>query len=166
MTKLKQTNLSLRSTIMRKHTGDCLSKTANKNTKNSISSKQFADYFKAVNVPEDRFYQVDGDIMLFNERYVREEFQIMFNKLYTEILKTELITVIKQLHNGASSGPDLLLNEFLKNGSETLIHYLHALSNKLFQMDYFPDYGLRDILYQYLKKGMSTRYRIIEALRY
>ena len=90
----------------------------------------------------------------------------MFNKLYTEILKTELITAIKQLYNGASSEPDLLLNEFLKNGSETLIHYLHALSNKLFQMGNFPDYGLRDILYQYLKKGMSTRYRIIGALRY
>ena len=116
-----------------------LKQTANKNTKNSISLKQFADYFKALNDPSDRVYQVDEDIMFFNERYVRGEIQIMFDELNREILKTELITAIKQLRNGASSGPDLLLNEFFKNGSETLIHYLHALFNKLFQIGYFPE---------------------------
>ena len=63
----------------------------------------------------------------------------MFDELNTEILKTELLTAIKQLRNGASSGPDLLINEFFKNGSENLIHYLHALFNKLFQMSYFPE---------------------------
>ena len=45
-----------------------LKQTANTNVKHSISSKQFADYFKAINNPEDRFYQVDDDILYFNER--------------------------------------------------------------------------------------------------
>ena len=71
--------------------------------------------------------------------YIRGEFQIMFDELNTVILKTELITAIKQLRNGTSSGPDILLNVFFKNGSETLINYLHALFNKLFQMGYFPE---------------------------
>ena len=97
-----------------------LKQTANKNTKNSISSKQFADYFKAVNDPSDRFYQVDEDILFFNGRYVRGEFQIIFDELNREILKTELITAIKQLRNGASSGPDLLLNEFSKTDLKLL----------------------------------------------
>ena len=47
----------------------------------------------------------------------------MFDKLNREILKSELLSAIKQLRNGASAGPDLLLNEFFKNGSESLIHY-------------------------------------------
>ena len=42
-----------------------LKQTANKNIKHSISSKHFADYFKAVNDPDDRFYQVDDDILFF-----------------------------------------------------------------------------------------------------
>ena len=34
----------------------------------SISSKQFADYFSAINDPDDRFFQVDDDILVFNKR--------------------------------------------------------------------------------------------------
>ena len=79
------------------------------------------------------FFQIDEDILFFNERYVRGEFQIMFDELNGEILRTELLTAIKQLRNGASSGPDLLLNEFFKIGSENF-SYLFALfvSNGLF----------------------------------
>ena len=38
----------------------------------------------------------------------------MFDELNNEILRTELLTAIKQLRNGASPDPDLLLNEFFK----------------------------------------------------
>ena len=70
----------------------------------------------------------------------------MFDELNSEKLRTELLTAIKQLRNRASSGPDLLLNEFFKKKkkkkrSETLVtyEYLHNLFNKLFQMGYFPE---------------------------
>ena len=53
---------------------------ANQNVKHSISAKQFADYFKAINDPDGRFFQVDEDILYFNERYFRGEFQIMFDE--------------------------------------------------------------------------------------
>ena len=90
------------------------------------------------------FFQIDEDILFFNERCIRGEFQIMFDELNSEKLRTELLTTIKQLRNGASSGPDLLLNEFFKKKkkrSETLVTYvyLHNLFNKLFQMGYFPE---------------------------
>ena len=90
----------------------------NKNMKRSISSKQFADYFKAIKDPGDRFFTDWRGYFIF---YVRGEFQIMFDELNSGILRNELLTAIKQLRNGASSGPDLLLNEFFKTGSETLV---------------------------------------------
>ena len=65
--------------------------------KHSISSKQFADYFKAINDPGDRFFQIDEDVLFFNEHYLRGEFQIMFDELNNEILRTELLTAINQL---------------------------------------------------------------------
>ena len=63
----------------------------------------------------------------------------MFDELNSEILRTELLTAIKQLRNGASSGPDLWLNEFFKNALESLVFYLHDLFNTLFKMVYFPE---------------------------
>ena len=101
----------------------------------------------------DRFYQVDDDILYFNERYVRGEFQTMFNELNTEISFPELLSAIKQLRNGASRGPDLLLNEFFKKGTDVLVHYLHELFNKLFQMGYFPEKWSEGFIVPIFKKG-------------
>ena len=38
----------------------------------------------------------------------------MFDELNSDILKDEILTAIKQLRNGARSGPDMLLNDFFK----------------------------------------------------
>ena len=57
-----------------------LKQAANKIMKHSINSKQFADCFKTINDPRDRCFQIYDDILFFNERYVREEFQIMFDE--------------------------------------------------------------------------------------
>ena len=99
------------------------------------------------------FFQVDDDILYYNERYVRGEFQIMFDELNSEVIKDELLSAIKQLRNGASSGPDLLLNEFFKQGSVLLINYLHALFNRLFQMGYFPKQWSEGFIVPIFKKG-------------
>ena len=130
-----------------------LKQTANKNMKHSISSKKFADYFKAINDPEGRYYQVDDDILFYNERHVRGEYQIMFDELNTDILNDEILTAIKQLRNGASSGPDMFLNEFFKYGSASLINYLHALFNKLFNIGYFPEQWSEGFIVPIFKKG-------------
>ena len=54
------------------------------------TSQQFATYFKAINDPESRFVQADDDVLLFNERYVNGELQIMFQELDIEISLSEI----------------------------------------------------------------------------
>ena len=50
----------------------------------------FSEYFPAVNAPNDRFYQADADVLDFNERYMRGEFQIMFGELNLPISMEEI----------------------------------------------------------------------------
>ena len=45
----------------------------------NIPLSKFEEYFKFVNNPSDPFYTPDEDVMNFNERYVNEEFGIMFD---------------------------------------------------------------------------------------
>ena len=130
-----------------------LKQASNINTKQSVTSEQFAQYFKAVNDPNDKFYQADDDVLLFNERYLRGEFQIIFNELNTDISVEEIKTAIKQLRNGASGGPDLWLNEFFKKSSEILFSYVHNLFNKLFQAGYFPQKWAEGHIVPIFKKG-------------
>ena len=56
----------------------------------NVSIVDFEDYFKAVNNPEDRFFQPDEDILYFNERYVNSEIQIMFDELNCAITVEEI----------------------------------------------------------------------------
>lgn len=77
----------------------------------------------------------------------------MFDELNSAILKDELLSAIKQLRNGASSGPDLLLNEFFKHGSVSLINYMHVLFNRLFQIGYFPKQWSEGFIVPIFKKG-------------
>ena len=58
-------------------------------------------------------------------------------RYYIEI--EELRKVLKQMRNGASVGPDLLLNELIKHDSDTLITYILQLFNKGFDLGYFSE---------------------------
>ena len=104
-----------------------------------VTSEQFANYFKAINDPEGRFYQADEDVLYYNERCVRGELDIMFQELDAEISLSEIKKGIQLLKNGKSSGPDYLLNEFLIYGNENILLYLNNLFNKIFDLGYFPD---------------------------
>lgn len=44
-----------------------LKQVANKNIKHPVSSKQYAEYIRAINDRDDRFFQVADDIFFFNE---------------------------------------------------------------------------------------------------
>lgn len=124
--------------------------------KKTISSKTFAQYFKAISDPNSRFYQADDDILDFNERYMRGEFQVMFDELNVPITLDEIKRAVKQLRNGASAGPDLYINEFLKNGSEVLLNYIHTLFNKVFEVGYFPELWSEGFIVPIFKKGDKT----------
>ena len=56
----------------------------------NIPLSNFAQYFKAVNNPEDRFFSPDEDILHFVERYEKNEFKVMFSELNTQISIEEI----------------------------------------------------------------------------
>ena len=109
------------------------------NSPKKLTSQHFADYFKAINNPDSRFFQADDDLLLFNERYVKGELQIMFHELDAEISVSEIRKGVQSLKNGKSCGPDLFFNKFIKYGINSLIGYLHVLFNKIFDTGFFPD---------------------------
>ena len=47
----------------------------------NIPLSRFKEYFKSVTPHRTHFYTPDEDVMNFNERYINEEFGIMFNEL-------------------------------------------------------------------------------------
>ena len=97
----------------------------------TVNSQQFAKYFKAITDPESRYFQAGEDVLYYNERYVKEELEVMFQELDVRISLSEIRKGIRLLKNGKSSGPDLLLNEFIKYGNDDLLQYLHGLFNKI-----------------------------------
>ena len=52
----------------------------------SIGITEFERYFNSVSNPDDPFFTPDEDILYFNERYVHNEFQIMFEELNQSFL--------------------------------------------------------------------------------
>ena len=122
------------------------------NTTN-ISNNDFYTYFKAVNNPDSHFFQADEDVVNFNNRYINNELQIMFSELNIEISQYEINKACKELRNNRSGGSDCLINEFFKYGSETLIHYLYTLFNKIFELEYFPEKWNNSIMIPLHKKG-------------
>ena len=55
-----------------------------------IPLSSFEVYFKGVNNSEDPFFQADEDIMYYNERFERDEFQVMFHELDADITIAEI----------------------------------------------------------------------------
>ena len=59
----------------------------------NIALSSFEEYFKAVNNPPDRVFTPDEDVIHFNERYVNNEFLIMFEELNLNFSQNEIIRV-------------------------------------------------------------------------
>jgi len=57
----------------------------------------------------------------FNELFVRDEFQVMFNELDTDVSLEEINKYIKQLKLSKCTGPDNYLNEYVLHGNTVLI---------------------------------------------
>jgi len=119
----------------------------------TIPLSTFEEYFKAINNPNDHFFNPDEDILHFNERFVNDEFQTMFNELDIEITVNDITKGISQLNNNRSSGPDNLLNEYFKYGRDRLLPYLHSLFNTVFNTGHFPDAWSEGFIIPLHKKG-------------
>ena len=109
--------------------------------------------FRAVNNPSDPFYTPDEDILYFNERYVNNEFVIMFEELKINFLHTDIMKSIKQLKTNKSEGPDMLINEFFIHGKTILAPTLCNLFNKMFESGVFPEEWAEGYIIPLHKKG-------------
>ena len=119
----------------------------------TISANRFAEYFKAINNPEDAFFQLDEDGIYFQERFLDGEVQVIFSELDVEIKREEILKAIKQLKSGKSGGPDHLLNEFFIHGQHVLLPCLHSLFNKLLRAGHFPKLWAEGHIVPLHKKG-------------
>ena len=122
----------------------------------NLSADIFAEYFKAINDPDDVFFQADEDTVLFNERYVKGEFQVMFDELNIVISEVEIHNAINQLRLGKSGGPDNVLNEFFQYGTDVLMPYLCKLFNTVFDKGYFPEKWTDGFIVPLHKKGSKA----------
>ena len=133
----------------------------------NIPLSTFEEYFKSVNDPSDPFYTPDDDVIHFNERYVNEEFHIMFDELNVAISEEELLKSIKQLKTNKSSGPDRLINEFFIHGKNVLLPIVLCLFNKIFENGSFPEGWSEGYIIPLHKKGSrfeAENYRGITLL--
>jgi hypothetical protein len=55
-----------------------------------LTTDEFEQYFKAINDSNSRFFQADEDIIDFNERYINNELQCMFQELNIDITYEEM----------------------------------------------------------------------------
>ena len=119
----------------------------------NIPLSVFEEYFRAVNNPSDPFYTPDEDILYFNERYVNNEFVIMFEELNVNFSDTDIMKSIKQLKTNKSGGPDMLINDFFIHGKTILAPTLCNLFNKIFESGVFPEEWAESYIIPLHKKG-------------
>ena len=119
----------------------------------NIPLTSFEKYFKAINNPTEPFYSPDEDILFFNERYERNEFNIMFEELNIDFSQDEILKAISQLKTNKSGGPDQLINEFLIHGKHTFTPTLCNLFNKVYATGHFPETWSEGYVIPLHKKG-------------
>ena len=90
---------------------------------------------------------------LFYERYVNDEFSIMFEELNLNFSQNEILQSIKQLKTNKSGGPDELINEFFIHGKHVLAPVLCNLFNKIFECGVFPEEWSEGYIIPLHKKG-------------
>ena len=62
----------------------------------------------------------------------------MFDELNVSLEVDEIQKAIGQLHLRKSCGPDNIINEFFKYGTDNLVSYVFKLFNAVFSSRYFP----------------------------
>ena len=115
------------------------------------------------------FLQPDEDVLLFNERYLNGELNMMFQELNVPFTVDEIKSASRKLNNSKSSGPDNFINDFFKYGcfNDTFSKVLCTLFNKLFDTGHFPEKWSEGYIVPLHKKGdinVASNYRGITLL--
>lgn len=92
---------------------------------------EFARYFRAVNYPEDPFFDVD-DVTFLCEHHIQDGVQVTIEELNTSINMDEITSAISQLSNARYGGPDKFLSECFIHGKGDLEPSLKDLFNAFF----------------------------------
>ena len=80
----------------------------------------------------------------------------MFDELNIVISEVEIHNAINQLKLGKSGGPDNVLNEFFRYGTDVLMPYLYKLFNTVFDKGYFPEKWTDGFIVPLHKKGSKA----------
>ena len=80
----------------------------------------------------------------------------MFDELNIVISEVEIHNAINQLRLGKSGGPDNVLNEFFRYGTDVLMPYLCKLFNTVFDKGYFPEKWTDGFIVPLHKKGSKA----------
>lgn len=113
---------------------------------NSITKEQWYDHF--FHVFNDVQDQPDTDYPPFDE--ADEEAEPLFTDA---ISREEVKASIGNLKAGKSAGPDQIVNEMLKQGSDVVIDFLVDLFNQLFDTGTFPREWSKSVIVPIHKKG-------------
>ena len=84
------------------------------------------------------------------------EFQVMFDELNIVISEVEIHNAINQLKLEKSGGPDNVLNDFFRYGTDVLMPYLYKLFNTVFDKGYFPEKWTDGFIVPLHKKGSKA----------
>jgi hypothetical protein len=78
----------------------------------------------------------------------------IFNKLDNIITEEEIMHGIKSLKCNKSAGPDSITNEMLKCGKQLFVKPLQRFSTPYSRGAVIQNYGLKDMWYHYIRKGL------------
>ena len=121
-----------------------------------VSNSDFYYYFMGLSNPEGNFYVADDDILRDYQNMIDDKLQFMFDELNVSIDICEVMSGIKELKQGKSSGADMLVNEFFITGKDILAPCLVRLFNYAFDSGIFPKSWSEGLLIPIHKKGIKS----------
>lgn len=119
------------------------------NNKSNVTAADFLKHFKNLFSSDDQFInnEIENDLSQegFNQNLV-EELDINFNE-------NEVLSAIKSLKRGKSSGIDMLNSEIFMEGREILAPILCRLFNFMFDNSIYPESWTKGLIVPVPKKG-------------
>ena len=121
---------------------------------NAIPHNEFINHFKKLSSEEKDSQSFHKKINNeFNDLKKQLETNDTLNEFNDKISPEEIINTIKSLKNGKSTAADMISNEMLKYGKETLVKPLQKIFNNVFESGSFPNVWNENLIVPLHKKG-------------